>query len=315
MYLQTHASLLAFCARLKTQAVLVSAMLFLGIMIATTPTGAQTTGSVLKGALSGHPAMQEPAGTINYLDSPTPGEVSFIGSAPVAAVNQVESFSALPEAPSAMAQAQALMASMPSVTRVVAPGGGRIAPIDWKHIPAGWVGQPLTARDKMEIGARDLYSPFSMLGYVVTAGYAHAVNGQPNYGTNLGAFGQQFGAIVLRDTTEGIFTDMVFAPVLHEDPRYYVEGPEHNFIHRVLYSITRPILTRTDSGRETINGAELLGYGSASALSYTYYPAINQNFHDTAATFGDSLAGSALGNLVSEFSGQFLEMIHLKKRQ
>jgi hypothetical protein len=94
-----------------------------------------------------------------------------------------------------------------------------------------------------------------------------------------------------------------------------VEGPEHNFIHRVLYAITRPILTRTDSGRETINGAELLGYGSASALSYTYYPAINQNFHDTAATFGDSLAGSALGNLVSEFSGQFLEMIHLKKRQ
>ena len=204
------------------------------------------------------------------------------------------------------------MASTPAVTRVVLSKEGRVAPIDWEHIPAGWVGQPLTTRDKMEIGARDLYSPFSMLGYIVTAGYDQAENTQPNFGTDRGAFGQRLGATVLRLSTEGVFTDMVFAPLLHEDPRYYVEGPQHNFFQRVVYAATRPLLTRTDSGRVTVNGAQLLGYASASALSYTYYPKINQNFHDTAATFGGSLLGSALGDLVSEFSGQLLGAMHLK---
>jgi len=222
---------------------------------------------------------------------------------------------ALPEAPSAIVQGQSFRASTPEATRISRPGTDQIAPIGWKRIPAGWAGQPLTARDKMELGARDLYSPFSMLGYMATTVYEQAANGQPNYGTNIGAFGQRMGATLLRDSSEEVFTDMVFAPLLHQDPRYYVDGPQYSFFHRVLYAITRPLLKRTDSGSETINSSELLGYASASALTYTYYPRINQNFHDTAATFGGAMGGSALGNLVSEFAEQFMEAIHLKKTQ
>jgi hypothetical protein len=212
-----------------------------------------------------------------------------------------------------MLQEQSLRASTSAVTRVVV-STAQVAPIAMKHIPAGWVAQALSVHDKMSMGARSLYSPFSMLGYLVTAGYEQVENGQPNYGTNASAFGQRLGATVLRDSTESAFSDIVFAPLLHEDPRYYVQGPQHNFIHRVLYAATRPLITRTDNGRETVNSAELLGYASASALSYTYYPAINQNFHDTAATFGGSLLGSALGDLVIEFSGQLLGEMHIKKQ-
>jgi hypothetical protein len=307
MYLQTHMSSMAVYARLRVQTAagtllhlvntLVPAMLlFLVVMVVVASAGAQVAPPV------------PPGDPLGRQDSS--------GQAPV---NRLESSSAtsdtLPEAPSAMVQDRSLRSSTPAVTRIALPATGRVAPVYWKQIPAGWVGQPLTAGDKMELGARSLYSPASMLGYVVTAGYEHAENGQPNYGTDLGAFGQQLGAIALRDTTETAFTDMVFAPLLHQDPRYYVQGSQHGLFHRVVYAITRPILTRTDSGRETVNGSELLGYASASALSYTYYPKINQNFHDTAATFGGSLLGSALGDLVSEFSGQFLEAIHLKKTQ
>jgi len=288
----------------------VPAMLFLGGMIEFFPAAAQVVDSTKPVA----PLTSINPVDINWQGSSTPGAVNFGGSLQSAEVNQFES-SSLPGAPSAIAQGQSPLASGPAITRAAVSRAGWVAPIGWKHIPAGWVGQPLTARDKMELGARDLYSPSSMLGYVVTAGYEHAANGQPNFGTNLGAFGQQLGATVLRDSSEGIFTDAVFAPLLHQDPRYYVEGPQYSFFHRVAYAITRPFLTRTDDGRDTINSSELLGYGSASALTYTYYPKINQNFHDTAATFGGALGGSALGNLVSEFSGQFLGRIHLKKTQ
>jgi len=189
----------------------------------------------------------------------------------------------------------------------------RMAPLSTKYIPAGWTAQPLTAHDKVVLGLKDAYSPFSFLGIIFSAGYSHALNGQPNYGTDRGAFGERLGATAIRDTSESIFTDAIFAPLLHEDPRYYVEGPQYNFFHRVIYAATRPIITRTDSGKETLNGALLLGYASGSAISYAYYPKINQNFKDTAATFGGSLAGAAIGDLVSEFSDEVLVKLHLKK--
>src|ERR1700722_14134340 len=250
MYLQTHMSSMAVYARLRAQTAAGTILhplkaflpaillLFLAGMVAAASAGAQVTPPVL------------PDDSLGRQDS--------FGQA---AVNRLESSSAtsdtLPEAPSAMMQDRSLRSSTPAVTRVALPAAGRVAPVYWKQIPAGWVGQPMTAGYKMELGVRNLYTPASMLGYVVTAGYEHAENGQPNYGTDLGAFGQRLGAIVLRGTTEAAFTDMVFAPLLHQDPRYYVQGSQHGLLHRVVYAVTRPIITRTDNGRETVNGSEL----------------------------------------------------------
>jgi hypothetical protein len=217
---------------------------------------------------------------------------------------------ALPEAPSAVLRGSRVdfepMASQGNM-------GPRTAPITRKYIPAGWTAQPLTAHDKVVLGFRDSVTAYSFLGVLISAGYSHVLNGQPNYGTDRGAFGERLGATAIRDTSEQLFTDVVFAPLLHEDPRYYVEGNQYSFIHRVLYAGTRPLITRTDSGRSTLNGALLLGYASASGLSYAYYPAINRNFRDTVATFGGSLGGAALGDVVSEFADQVLVKLHLKR--
>ena len=183
-----------------------------------------------------------------------------------------------------------------------------------KYIPSGWTAQPITAHDKVILGLRDLYSPLDFLAMFASAGYAHVTNGEPNYGTDRGAFGERLGAAAIRETSQGLFTDTVFAPLLHQDPRYYIEGSQYGFIHRVLYAGTRPLITRNDSGRSAINASMLLGYAAASGLSYTYYPQINKNFHDTAATYGGSLGGAALGFLVSEFSDDLLKFVHLKSK-
>jgi hypothetical protein len=189
----------------------------------------------------------------------------------------------------------------------------RVAPIYSRTIPAGWTAQPLSARDKQILGLRDLYSNFSLLDYVLLSAYSQIANGQPNYGTNANAYGKRVGATLLRDVSEGVFTDMVLAPAFHQDMRYYVMGPQHGLFHRMEYAITRPLIGRADDGHATLNGAKLLGYAGASALTYTYYPAINQNFHDIASTYGASLLGSAFGNLVREFAGPILEKFHLVK--
>ncbi len=214
----------------------------------------------------------------------------------------------LPDAPS-----QVLRGSNVAGDNHAHPASTHVAPLMMKYIPAGWTAQPLSGHDKILLGLRDSYSPFSFIGIIASAGYSHLVNGQPNYGTDKGAFGQRLGATAIRDTSEQVLTDSVFAPLMHEDPRYYVEGPQYNFFHRVIYAATRPIITRTDSGKASPNVALWLGYGAASAISYSYYPAINQNAKDTFATFGGALAGAAVGDFVSEFSDEVLVKLHLKR--
>ena len=190
----------------------------------------------------------------------------------------------------------------------------RIASLHLKYIPAGWKVLPLTRHDKVLLGLKDLYNPLTVGTIVVSAGYSHLVDGQPNFGTNGDAFAQRFGAAYARDASEGLLTDAVFAPLLHEDPRYYVEGPDYSIAHRALYAITRPFVTRADNGRATPNTALLFGYAGASALSYTYYPRSNRNFHDTAATFGSGIGGAALGFAFTEFASPLLQKMHLAPR-
>ena len=221
------------------------------------------------------------------------------------------SVNALPDAPSAIFREEAV--GDDKFQKKAASNAHESARYS-KYIPSGWTAQPITAHDKVILGLRDLYSPLDFLAMFASAGYAHVTNGEPNYGTDRGAFGERLGAAAIRETSQGLFTDTVFAPLLHQDPRYYIEGSQYGFIHRVLYAGTRPLITRNDSGKSAINASMLLGYAAASGLSYTYYPQINKNFHDTAATYGGSLGGAALGFLVSEFSDDLLKFVHLKSK-
>jgi hypothetical protein len=175
--------------------------------------------------------------------------------------------------------------------------------------------QPLSARDKVMIGLKHSYSPMNFGGMFAAAGYEQLRNSEPNYGTDRGAFGERLGAAAIRDTLQGVFTDAVYAPLLHEDPRYYVEGSQYGIVHRALYALTRPLITRTDNGHKALNGALLLGYASSSLLSNAYYPAINRNARDTAEAFSSSVGGAALGFLVTEFSASLWHDLHFGHKQ
>jgi hypothetical protein len=202
-------------------------------------------------------------------------------------------------------------ARSPDAVPIDQPGGYQVAPIHRKYIMPDMRAQTITGRDKVIIGLQGAYSPQNFGGIIVAAGYEQLRNGQPNYGTDRGAFGERLGAAGIRDTSQGVFTDSVFAPLLHEDPRYYVEGEQYGVFHRALYALTRSVITRTDSGRQTINGAELLGYAASTALNNAFYPSVNRNVADNAKTFGGSIGGSALSFLLVEFTASMWHTLHL----
>jgi hypothetical protein len=188
-----------------------------------------------------------------------------------------------------------------------------IAPIYSKYIPAGYAVHQIHGREKLILGARDLYSLGNIGDWFLAAGWEHLRNGQPNYGTDRGAFGERLGAAAIRETTEGILTDGVFNVMLHEDPRYFVQGPKFSFVHRTIYAISRPLVTRSSNdGHAKPNYALWLGLASATALNNLYYPKSNRNFHDNLSNFGGSFGGSALGYAVDEYMDDILRMAHIK---
>jgi hypothetical protein len=165
------------------------------------------------------------------------------------------------------------------------------------------------------MGARDSVLPFSIVSWFTSAGYSHLTNGPPNYGTDKGAFGQRLGAAAIRDISEDIFSTSVLAPVFREDPRYYKMGPEHSFTRRIVYAATRPLITRTDSGRATPNLALILGNLAGAALTNAYYPPRNHGFSQTMQIFGGSMGGSAVGYGVTEFLDEALQFARIKKSE
>jgi len=144
------------------------------------------------------------------------------------------------------------------------------------------IAQPMSVHDKIVGGAKDSVSLFAATGWIASAGWTQLTNGSPNYGTDKGAYGQRLGAAALRNISEDIIGDCLFAPILHEDPRYYIMGRGNNFFKRAIYAATRTIVTRTDSGHATPNIALLAGDAAGAAITVTYYPAKNTTFKEVA---------------------------------
>jgi hypothetical protein len=159
-------------------------------------------------------------------------------------------------------------------------------------------------------GVHAAFSPYGILSWTAAAGYEQLLNGSPNFGTDRGAFGQRLGAAAIRDSTEDIFSDSVLSPIFHEDPRYYRLGSEHRLAVRVLYAITRPLITRSDEGAATPNLALVGGTLAGAGLTNAYYPRNNRGARQTFEIFGGSIGGEAFSDAIREFFGDFTQRLH-----
>jgi hypothetical protein len=179
-------------------------------------------------------------------------------------------------------------------------------------IEPGQTAPPLSSHAKVVLGLKESFTFFSAVGWTASAGFSQLTNGTPNYGTDSGAFGQRLGATSLRLISENIIGNAFFAPLFHEDPRYYKMGGR-NVGRRLFYAATRTLITKSDDGRSQPNFSLLSGHLAGAALTNTYYPSINRGFRETAETFGNSIGGSAVGFAVTEFLYDVLRFAHLQK--
>ena len=160
---------------------------------------------------------------------------------------------------------------------------------------------PMTAKQKWQLFFKESSDPFNLASALVGATVSHLGRGVPNYGANKEAYGERVGAAFADVTTQSFFSDAVFAPLFHEDPRYYRKGPGHGILYRIGYSMSRIVVTRTDSGHNTFNFSGVLGTMLGIALSNAYYPDRDINASVVGGRFLSSFSGAATGNLLPEF--------------
>ena len=184
-----------------------------------------------------------------------------------------------------------------------------------KLVPADRTAPPQTATDKIVMGLRESATPYSVIGWFFSAGWSHLIDSAPNYGSNSEAFAQRLGAAAAHSSSRNIFSDSILGPLFHQDTRYYQLGKEHGFVHRGIYAATRPLIGKTDGGRNIPNYAVLLASGGAAGLTVTYYPEQNTSAGSVATTFGASMGSAALGALINEFGGDIIQSLHLTRNK
>jgi hypothetical protein len=169
-----------------------------------------------------------------------------------------------------------------------------------ESIEPGQTAQSFTATEKLIFSLTLVARPITLLPALYSASYEQLFSTDPKYGHDAGAFGEKFGAAMLRTSSVRVLSNGVFAAAFHQDPRYY-RIAHGSIIHRGLLSARQAIIRRGDDGVDQFNYSGIAGRAVAAALVTTYYPEPSVTARVVTLTFLTSIATDAGGNLVVEF--------------
>jgi hypothetical protein len=169
-------------------------------------------------------------------------------------------------------------------------------------IPVTAFGQtpdPLDVKGKLHYHVKHTIGPGALLGDAAYAGILQADAAPTEWRGGAAAYGKRLGSMV---AWSGIHSALAFGldSSLHQDPRYF-RSVGTGFWRRSAHAVRGTVLTRTDSGGETLSTWRFgSAYGSA-VLSNLWYPdrlnTVRLGFLQGSVTIGLDL----LGNLGSEF--------------
>ncbi len=223
------------------------------------------------------------------------------------------SAAALPDAPGAGFLTDGDPEDQAGIAASAGKPGTSVAPRYAGIILPGQTAAPLTGLQKVAYSFHDAFNLYQLAGVTISAGYSQVVDSAPHYDPGAEGFGKREGVAALRNTIQILSTDAIFAPIFHDDPRYYELGQGHRFFARAWYAATRVVVTRSDAGHGRFNAPLLLGYGVAAGANNAYYPDQDTGASASLKSFGTSLGGAALGFEANEFFDDALRMLHIRK--
>lgn len=159
---------------------------------------------------------------------------------------------------------------------------------------------PLRPVQKFELFAGQSVAPSRLISSALGAAVGQAENSLPGYGQGMEGYGKRFGSSLATAASHHFFGSFLLASMLHDDPRYFVTM--HGGVgHRISYSLSRLVVTRTDRGTQAANWPGLLGPLLAEILANSYLPVKEQTGGRTLQRYGIRIGFIEAGNLAKEY--------------
>jgi hypothetical protein len=163
------------------------------------------------------------------------------------------------------------------------------------HLP------PQTVKQKFVTATQDSFDYSSIFIPILVAGYDDARGATPEFGSGGIGYARYLWHSVVDQTSENYLVEFIVPVITHEDTRYY-SLQRGGFLKRATYSLSRAVITRSDSGARTFNFSEVIGAGAAAGVSNLYYPSRERSFGNTGSQWGTSIGIDAISFFVKEFS-------------
>jgi hypothetical protein len=165
---------------------------------------------------------------------------------------------------------------------------------------------PPSVAEKWDHFTTETFTPLTLGAGAFNAAVSQVTESTPVYGHEFfPAYPERFGSSVGDIISQNFFGDFLLASAFHEDTRYVRRGPSHKLVPRILYAISRSVVTRTDSGEDTFNASNVLGTAMSAALSNAYYPPASRTVRAAELNWGSSVGGAGFANLLPEFWPDF----------
>lgn len=169
-------------------------------------------------------------------------------------------------------------------------------------IPLAAIAQTSDALDlkaKLRFHAESTYAPLAIAGIAAYAAVLQEADAPKDWGQGAAAWGKRFGSTAAWSGIHGVLA-FGLDSTLHQDPRYFRSGAG-GFWRRSGHALRGTMLTRTDSGKETLSTWRIGSAYGAAFLSNQWYPdrlnTTRLGFIQGSVTLGFDL----IGNLGSEF--------------
>lgn len=160
--------------------------------------------------------------------------------------------------------------------------------------------EPLSAGTKFKLSAKTMSDPVTISFLAGIALMGQARNSDPSYGQGFKGYEKRFGTIYADSGIGTLMTTSVFPTLLHQDPRYFQLDTGGTW-HRAMYSMSRILVTRADSGELQFNYSEIVGNAVAAGISNTYHPQSQRTLGNTVSVWGTDILLNMVCNVAKEF--------------
>jgi hypothetical protein len=170
---------------------------------------------------------------------------------------------------------------------------------------------PMTWQQKGYLALHDLADPVNFGTILGISAITVGTDSHSAYGPGLEGFGKSVGVSYLQDATGQFFGAFAIPVIAHQDPRYF-RMPHAPFTRRLVYSISRTVVSRSDSGKSMPNYATLLNYPIGAELANLYVPGIHPDGASTVARIFTGYALDPVNNLINEFLPDVASHVHVR---